>query len=319
MARASADLRPDAGLPLTVATDFPGLGRGPPTTSSRRSPTSTRGGDHLPESLVETGEAGASTGGLVRRLEPRTVDARVPAGRDDCGEAHAGGVSVALDALMRERGGVCSAHGAGSADRVVWMKTHRGRAVEAPAYGSGDLVERRGGRWVLRRLLEHALWPLCHQAHVRPQFRAEDGDIYQSVNRKFAEIVATDAPPDSSVFLNDYHLTLVAQYLRERRPRLRTAIFWHIPWPDVDVCASAHGGAAARRLDVERPGRVFQLPRDQRNFLNCVQEELSASVAGETVYFGDRHVRVVSGRSGRTSIASRKSWKIRSCRSRWTG
>ncbi len=79
-----------------------------------------------------------------------------------------------------------------------------------------------------------ALWPLCHQAHVRPQFKEEDWKAYQNVNRLFARDAAIEAPPDASVFLNDYHLALVAKYLRERRPHLRMALFWHIPWPDID-------------------------------------------------------------------------------------
>ena len=39
---------------------------------------------------------------------------------------------------------------------------------------------------------------------------------------------------------------------------------------------------------------AFQLPRDQRNFLNAVSEELGASVSGEAVYLGSRPVRVVA-------------------------
>ena len=39
-----------------------------------------------------------------------------------------------------------------------------------------------------------ALWPLCHQAHVRPQFRDEDWRAYQDVNRLFADSVALEAP-----------------------------------------------------------------------------------------------------------------------------
>ena len=69
---------------------------------------------------------------------------------------------------------------------------------------------------------------------MRPIFKAEDWEAYKSVNRLFAEAVALEAPPDSSVFLNDYHLSLVAKYMRERRPLLRSALFWHIPWPDAD-------------------------------------------------------------------------------------
>ena len=47
-----------------------------------------------------------------------------------------GGVSVALDALMRERGGTWIAHGAGSADRDVVDKHDRLRVPPtAPATG----------------------------------------------------------------------------------------------------------------------------------------------------------------------------------------
>jgi trehalose 6-phosphate synthase len=139
-----------------------------------------------------------------------------------------------------------------------------------------------------------ALWPLCHQAHVRPVFKAEDWEAYQDVNRLYAEAAAFEAPPDASVFLNDYHLALVARYLRARRPLLHTALFWHIPWPDIDrlrICPW-------RREIVEgllsNDLLAFQVPRDQRNFLSAVTEELGATVSGEIVYAGDRQVRVLS-------------------------
>jgi trehalose 6-phosphate synthase len=52
------------------------------------------------------------------------------------------------------------------------------------------------------------------------------------VNARFAaaihaEIGASEAP----VFIQDYHLALVAPALRRLRPEARTALFWHIPWP----------------------------------------------------------------------------------------
>ncbi len=285
------------GFALAVATEFPGWGSALQTIVVASvayfdlvAPIIFRA------SLVETGEVGASAGGLVvvSNREP-WMHVFQPDGTIAVKHTP-GGVSVALDALMRERGGVWVAHGAGSADRVV---VDENSTVDVPPDAPAYRLRRV---WLSDAEVEgyyagfsnNALWPLCHQAHVRPQFRAEEWEIYQSVNRKFAEIVATDAPPDSSVFLNDYHLTLVAQYLRERRPRLRTAIFWHIPWPDVDrlrICPWRRElleGLLANDLV------AFQLPRDQRNFLNCVQEELGVSVSGETAFFGDRHVRVVN-------------------------
>jgi trehalose 6-phosphate synthase len=246
--------------------------------------------------LAQLKEIGRSAGGLV------VVSNREPwihrYGPDGTIQARQtpGGVAVALDALMRERGGVWIAHGAGDADRAVVDERDSVEVPpDAPTYRlrrlwlSAEEVERYYAGFA-----NSALWPLCHQAHVRPVFRAEDWDAYQAVNRRFADIAAQEAPPDSSVFLNDYHLSLVAGYLRQRRPLLRTALFWHIPWPDVDrlrICPW-------RREIVEgllnNDLLAFQLPRDQRNFLQAVTDDIGASVAGETVFFGNQPVRVLA-------------------------
>jgi trehalose 6-phosphate synthase len=207
-----------------------------------------------------------------------------------------GGVAVALDALMRERGGVWIAHGAGNADKaVVDEQNSVDVPPEAPAYRlrrlwlTGEEVE-----GYYRGFANSALWPLCHQAHVRPQFRASDWEMYQRVNRKFADAAAVEAPPDSSVFLNDYHLALVAQELRRLRTQLRMALFWHIPWPDVDRLRICPWRREILEGLLGNDLLAFQLPRDQKNFLSAVVEEIGAAVSGDTVYHGDRHVRVLA-------------------------
>jgi trehalose 6-phosphate synthase len=245
--------------------------------------------------LADAGEIGVPSGGLV------VVSNREPWIHDFSADGsivvrHSpGGVSVALDAMMRERGGVWIAHGSGTADSVV---VDARDSIDVPP---GSPAYRLRRVWLTREEVERyyagfansALWPLCHQAHVKPQFNAEDWEAYQAVNRRFADVVAAEAPQDSSVFLNDYHLTLVAGYLREQRPHLRTALFWHIPWPDVDrlrICPwrreLLHGLLANDLL-------AFQVERDQKNFLAAVQSELGVSVSGESAFFGDRRVRVV--------------------------
>ncbi|HEY7473500.1 MAG TPA: trehalose-6-phosphate synthase [Vicinamibacterales bacterium] len=207
-----------------------------------------------------------------------------------------GGVSVALDALMRERGGVWIAHGAGAADReVVDERSSIEVPPDAPSYRLRRLwlsPEEEERYYV--GFSNSALWPLCHQAHVRPVFKAEDWEAYKSVNRLFAEAVALEAPPDSSVFLNDYHLSLVAKYMRERRPLLRSALFWHIPWPDADRLRICPWRKEILEGLLSNDLLAFQLPRDQRNFMVSIADELGATASGETVYFGDRPVRVLA-------------------------
>ena len=289
------------GLTVLIAVDYPDWGSHLQTLVVAVVAICELGGPILfRAALAEMGEVGGSSGGLVvvSNREPWMHD-YAPDGSVAVRQTP-GGVSVALDALMRERGGVWIAHGAGAADRaVVDDRDSIDVPPGAPAYRLRRL-------WLSDEEVEgyyagfanSALWPLCHQAHVRPQFRARDWGMYQSVNRRFAEAVAAEAPPDASVFLNDYHVALVAQYVRAERPRLRTALFWHIPWPDVDRLRICPWRRELLEGLLNNDLLAFQVPRDQRNFLAAVSEEIGAAVSGEVVWAGDRPTRVVSAPIG---------------------
>src|SRR5688500_2661172 len=145
-----------------------------------------------------------------------------------------GGVSVALDALMRERGGVWIADGAGDADREV-VDAHDRVAVppDHPAYTLRRIwLTPEDEQRYYNGFSNEGLWPLCHVAHIRPVFRTEDWEAYRDVNRRFAAAAAEESrTAGDTVFINDYHMALVAEELKALRPSIRTAIFWHIPWP----------------------------------------------------------------------------------------
>ena len=210
-----------------------------------------------------------------------------------------GGVAVALDALMRERGGVWIAHGAGTADRAVVDTFDRVLVPpDVPSYQLRRLwIDERPFAGYYGGFSNEGLWPLCHIVDVRPQFRAEDWAAYRHVNAQFAaaideELVAATTP----IFIQDYHLALVAPALRARRPDARTALFWHIPWPYPDrlqICPWRRellAGLLANDL------LAFQLERDRRNFLLAIDDELPAEVDidSSTVWHEGRNTAVVS-------------------------
>ena len=221
-------------------------------------------------------------------------------GSGEIGVSHAtGGVAVALDALMRERGGVWVAHGSGDADRcVVDSRDHVQVPPDHPSYDLRRLWlnEPEFTRYY-NGFANEGLWPLCHLVDVRPQFRIEDWAAYTAVNEQFAEAVDQElGSTGAAVFIQDYHLALVAPALRARREQARTALFWHIPWPYPDrlrICPWARElltGLLSNDL------LAFQLERDRRNFLLAVEEELGAEVEIEAsrVRFADRTSTVVS-------------------------
>ena len=206
-----------------------------------------------------------------------------------------GGVAVALDALMRERGGVWIAHGAGEADRAtVWSDDRVIVPPDSPTYPLRRiwLTEEEEAHYY-EGFANEGLWPLCHDTHVRPVFRAADWKTYQAINERFAAAIDEELPDLSApVFIQDYHLALVAASLRARQHGVRTALFWHIPWPHPDhlrICPwrkEIVTGLLANDL------LAFQLDRDRRNFLVAARDELEAEVSRSTVRFRDRTTTV---------------------------
>src|SRR5262249_51496813 len=81
------------------------------------------------------------------------------------------------------------------------------------------------------------LWPLCHIAHTRPEFRSTDWACYQRVNEKFADRVVEEMEraDEPILLIQDYHFALLPKLVKERRPNARVAIFWHIPWPNPEA------------------------------------------------------------------------------------
>jgi len=217
--------------------------------------------------------------------------------------ASAGGVAVALDALMRERDGVWIAYGDGKADHVVVDAHDKVRVPpEAPSYELRRLwLNPQTYAAYYGGFANEGLWPLCHQVDVRPQFRTDDWAAYREVNARFAEAVSEELPtPETPVFIQDYHLALVAARLREQRPTARTALFWHIPWPYPDrlrICPWRReilAGLLANDLV------AFQLERDRRNFVMAVEEESDAEVDadGQRIWFDGRACTVTAAHIG---------------------
>jgi trehalose 6-phosphate synthase len=149
----------------------------------------------------------------------------------------ASGLVTALEPVMRACSGVWVAHGSGTADRETVDIKDR---VPVPP-GEGSYLLRRV--WLTEQeengyyygLSNEGLWPLCHVAHARPVFRAEDWDYYVSVNRKFANAVCQEVDRDDPIVLvQDYHFALAPRMIRETLPRATIITFWHIPWPNAE-------------------------------------------------------------------------------------
>jgi len=144
-------------------------------------------------------------------------------------ERPAGGVTSALDPLLRRTGG-------------LWVAAEPGEAQElkvppeAPSYDVAVLgIPPEVHRGYYTGYANSGLWPLCHNLVERAHFRSGDWTAYRQVNRQFAARIAAQARPQDLVWVHDYQLALVPAYLRQFGVTGPIAFFWHIPWPPTVV------------------------------------------------------------------------------------
>jgi alpha,alpha-trehalose-phosphate synthase [UDP-forming] len=145
------------------------------------------------------------------------------------------GVVTAIEPILRVCDGTWIAHGSGDADLETVDEHDRLRVPpEDPRYSLRRVwLNKEEEEGYYYGFSNEGLWPLCHIAHTRPIFRAEDWKSYQLVNEKFADALLDEMKDVEKpiVLVQDYHFALLPRLIKEKRPEARVAIFWHIPWP----------------------------------------------------------------------------------------
>ncbi|MFW6205987.1 MAG: alpha,alpha-trehalose-phosphate synthase (UDP-forming) [Gemmatimonadota bacterium] len=204
---------------------------------------------------------------------------------DDVGEIRvkrpAGGLTSALDPLLQAVGGTWIAWGSGDADAAVVDEEDRVR------------VPPEDERYTLRRIwldqydvnryylgfANQFLWPLCHYRPALTRIRSRYWERYRRVNRRFADAVLDETRGGGSVvWFQDYHLALAPALVRARRPELSLAHFWHIPWPPREIFEVAPQAKDLLAGLLANDLMEFQLPSDQRHFLDCAESMMGAEV-----------------------------------------
>jgi trehalose 6-phosphate synthase len=158
---------------------------------------------------------------------------RLPLQRGDDGwELSPGGLVTALRPVMATHPGAW----------VGWDGGTKGMPETLPDSGIRLLpiaLSAAQARDYYRGFANATLWPLLHDAIEKPRFERPWWRAYQEVNRLFAErtLSAIDARPDAMAWVHDYHVMLVPELIRNRRPDLPIGFFLHVPWPSPDIYA----------------------------------------------------------------------------------
>jgi trehalose 6-phosphate synthase len=211
------------------------------------------------------------------------VSNRVPAptGRANAG---AGGLAVALEAALKEHGGVWFGW-SGEARSAIDADALDVRKVGRITFAVTDLTRRDVDDYYLG-FSNRALWPVCHYRLDLARFSAKETAAYFRVNELFARKLSRVLEPGDLIWVHDYHLIPLGQNLRERGVEDRIGFFFHIPWAPYEVASAL---PEFRRL-LESMAAYdligFQTYRDAENFGRCLVESGVAAELGDGWFEG---------------------------------
>jgi alpha,alpha-trehalose-phosphate synthase [UDP-forming] len=218
----------------------------------------------------------SSTGGEVLFNRLVVVSNRLPVtmNRDGAGELQvspsSGGLVTALSPVLRDTVGLWV--GWPGAIAAVHLDGHLARAGEqlGCTFEPVFLSERELNDYYLG-FSNQVLWPLFHDFPESCKFAPGYWPAYLGVNRRFARAVARTSGADDYIWVQDYHLLLLARELRGMGVQRQTGFFLHTPFPPPDIFGRLPWRKEIIKALLEYGLVGFQSQRDRDNFIGCAQ------------------------------------------------
>lgn len=195
-------------------------------------------------------------------------------------EGNQGGLAVAVLAALRETGGIWF----GWNGKVKRNPESKPDTVEAGrvTYRTFSLSPQDYEQYYLG-FSNRALWPLLHYRLDLSESTHRDFEGYLRVNRIFVTRLLPMLRDDDLIWVHDFHLIPMAEYLRNAGSDHRIGFFLHVPWPAVQVLlALPHHREIVRALcSYDVVG--FQTESDKEAFCSYIREEVKGEVDSDGV------------------------------------
>jgi len=205
----------------------------------------------------------------------------------------AGGLVTALDPVLQKRGGVwVSAKQAKDFDSIT---------VPAPdlAYDLAHVSLKRGEQSGFYEGVSNAvLWPLLHGFEPTIQLGQAPWTSYVDANHEFAETTLTTSGAGDLIWVQDYHLMLVPEMLRRKRPKARIGWFCHIPWPPADTFGILPWREEILEGLLGADVLGFHLPEYAEHFRQCVRRFTAHRVSRNTIQYRGRKIETIAAPIG---------------------
>jgi trehalose 6-phosphate synthase len=225
---------------------------------------------HAPEELVPA------------RVPRRPPDARLlvasnrlPAAPSPDRQREVGGLVSALLPVLAETSGIWLGWSGAERDPGLRLRVEDTEAYTRAQFDYPPTWRQR----FYAGFCNQSLWPLLHGFPQRVRYLDDEWQCYVDANRAYAQLAQEAAGADALVWIQDFHLMLVARELRRAGHRGPIGFYLHVPFPPLDVLETMPWATdvMAGLLEYDRIG--LQASRWHDNFIACARGLLGA--AGE--------------------------------------
>lgn len=215
-----------------------------------------------------------------------------------------GGLMNAVKSLSNEqlRGGkvfigtpgVATNEWAGDAEKNNIAKRLKEECDSVPVWVEDDTFEA-----AYAHFCKQILWPTFH--YTLPtrnglEHEHEGFACYRELNKRFAQAIVDEYREGDIIFINDYHLLLVPEMVREKLPHSKICFFLHIAWPSSEIfrCLTARTHILKGMLGADLVG--FQTQNFARHFRQTVSRILQLEATPKGIQ--------IDGRGGFVTVAT---------------
>lgn len=215
---------------------------------------------------------------------------RAPISQSESGtwETSIGGLATALLPVLQEQGGVWVAMGEEEdlPERQPYPEDDPDFLVRRVPLSEEERDNYYYG------MANRVLWPVSHYLIQHLELKTAFIEDYRRVNERFAEATLEESEAGDTIWVQDYHLTLAPALIRAERPEATIGLFWHIPWPAMEVFRILPWARELMRGMLGCDVIGFHVEEYVENFLEGARVLLGAEVEAGCVHWEGRTVRV---------------------------
>jgi len=194
--------------------------------------------------------------------------------KDDNGELQvkpsSGGLVTALSPVLRDNHGIWMGWPGSTPD--IYLNGHLDRAGEQLGCNFKPIIlsEEEFNNYYLG-FSNQILWPLFHNFPELCRLNPSYWYTYKEVNYKFAQSLAQTSSADDYIWVQDYHLMLLAKELRDIGVKRQTGFFLHTPFPPPEILKTLPWRTQLITALLEYDLIGFQTQLDKENFIRCIE------------------------------------------------